>query len=216
MRSLQKLPKPEVLAVNEVAWLEEYLADPQNSTKRYRYRHPEVKATLRTETSNKCVYCESKIGHNTPGDVEHKIPTSKAPQRHFDWLNLTLACTECNRRKNSYYDEAEGFLDPYADEIDAHLEHHGPVVTWRAGNARGELFVLTLDLCSEARLSLIGRKVDKLNQLSHLLERFEATHDNLMKGLLARQMREMASPSSEYSAMIEATLRRKGFANILQ
>ncbi len=216
MRELQKLPKPQVLVANETPWLEEYIADPTNSTRRYRYRHPDIKETLRTETSNKCVYCESKLGHNTPGDVEHKVPTSKAPRRHFDWLNLTLACTECNRRKNNFYNEADGFLDPYVDQVDTHLEHHGPVVTWRAGNARGEIFVSTLDLCSESRLPLIGRKVEKLNQLGHLLERFESTQDGLMKGLLARQIREMASPSSEYSAMIESTLRRKGYAHVLQ
>lgn len=215
MRALHKLPKPAVLAVNESAWLEEYLADPQNSTKRYRYRHPEVKQDLRTETANKCVYCESKLGHNTPGDVEHKVPSSKAPRRHFDWSNLTLACTECNRRKNNYYNEADGFLDPYSDNVDEHLEHHGPIVTWRAGGARGEIFVSTLELCSEARLPLIARKIDKLNQLNHLLERHKSTQDQLMKSLLARQIRDMTSPTGEYSAMIKATLRVKGFADLI-
>jgi hypothetical protein len=63
MRQLQKLPKPAVLEQNEIPWLAAFVDDPDNPTKRYRYRHPEIKSTLRTETSDKCVYCESKIGH---------------------------------------------------------------------------------------------------------------------------------------------------------
>lgn len=215
MRSLAKLPKPEVLAANEAIWLDEFLADPENSTKRYRYRHPQIKTTLRAETSNKCVYCESKLGHNTPGDVEHKVPSSKVPRRHFDWLNLTIACTECNRRKNSFYSDADGFLDPYTDAIEAHLEHHGPVVSWKQGDVRGEIFVSTLDLCSEQRTALIARKIEKLNQLVHLLERYAAETNDLLKGLLQRQVRDMASPASEYSAMIEDTLHRKGCGHLL-
>ena len=216
MRAVQKLPKPDVLAQNEHQWLEDFMADRQNATKRNRYRHQEIKATLRQETFRKCVYCESKLGHNTPGDVEHKIPTSKVPQLHFTWENLTLACTECNRRKNNYYEESEGFLDPYVDDVLQILDHHGPVVTWRAGDVRGEVFVGTLELCSESRAPLIARKIEKINQLTHVLERYLAATDELMKGLLGRQIRDMASPSSEFSAMVLATVVRKGFGHLLQ
>lgn len=216
MRSLQKLPKPAVLAANEAIWLAEYLADSHNSTKRNRYRDKEIKSTLREETANKCVYCESKLGHNTPGDVEHKIPTSKAPNRHFDWLNLTLACNECNRRKSNYFNEAEGFLDPYVDAVEEYLDHVGPVVTWKAGAARGEIFVSTLELCSEHRFALVARKIERLNQLAHLLERYNSEERVVMKGLLQRQIRQMADRTSEYSAMIEAMLRSKGYGNFLE
>lgn len=216
MRSVQKLPKPQVLAQNEKQWLDEFMADRQNSTKRNRYRHSEIKATIRQETFEKCVYCESKLGHNTPGDIEHKIPSSKVPLLHFTWENLTLACTECNRRKNDFYQEFEGFLDPYVDDVLQILEHQGPVVSWRAGNARGEAFVGTLELCSASRTPLIARKIEKLNQLNHVLERYQAAEDELMKGLLSRQIRDMASPSSEFSAMILATVMSKGFGYLLQ
>src|SRR5687768_6014392 len=110
MRKLEKLPIPELLAANGTQWLEEYIKDPSSATTRYRYRAREIKDALREETGWKCVYCESKIGHNTPGDVEHKVPSRKNPALHFDWYNLTVACTECNRRKNDYFEKEIGFL----------------------------------------------------------------------------------------------------------
>jgi uncharacterized protein (TIGR02646 family) len=177
MRVLKKMDKPPVLKDNETTWLSDYLAEKTNSAKRYRYRHQEIKQALKDETGYKCVYCESKIGHNTPGDVEHKIPSSKDPSKHFDWLNLTIACTECNRRKNDYYEEGQEFLDPYSDDVEELLEHHGPLVYWKAGNVRAEITVRKLELNSESRSQLIFHKMAKLESWANLVERW-AREDN--------------------------------------
>ena len=134
MRKLEKLPCPKILSDNFDVWTEEFLADTTSSTKKYRYRNPAIKEVLKNETGWKCVYCESKIGHNTPGDVEHKIPSSKAEGLHFDWDNLTVACGECNRRKNDHYEVGQEFLDPYIDDVEHEIEHYGPVVGWRNGD----------------------------------------------------------------------------------
>jgi uncharacterized protein (TIGR02646 family) len=216
MRNITKLAEPDVLAANGVSWLQEYLADPNNPTKRYRYRHADIKATLRTETSDKCVYCESKLGHSSHGDIEHKVPSSKVPTRHFDWLNLTLACQECNRRKNDFYEEQDGFLDPYADDVETMLEHHGPIVMWKTGEARAEVSVGVLELSSVRRLKLFEMKVQKLVDISNLLERYEsAPEPSAIRGLLKLQIREMASPHSEYSAMVREAVIKKGYGNLL-
>ena len=165
MRNLQKLPIPHVLATNHETWLAHYLADKLNQTNRYRYRHPDIKSTLRAETGEKCVYCESKIGHNTPGDIEHKVPSSRNENLHFTWENLTIACTECNRRKNDYYEEGDEFLDPYADDVESCIEHYGPVMGWTNGNNRAEITVKMLELDTSARFSLISRKIEKIEEL---------------------------------------------------
>ncbi len=216
MRKLTKLVEPEILASNGARWLEEFLADPTNKTRRYRYRNPEIKSALRTETSDKCVYCESKLGHSSPGDVEHKMPSSKAPMLHFKWPNLTLACQECNRRKNAFYQEHEGFLDPYIDDVEAMLEHHGPVVMWKTGEVRAEVSVGILELSSARRLKLFEMKVHKLNELSNTLERYGGAPDgSALKELLRLQIREMAACQSEYSAMVREAVIRKGYADLL-
>lgn len=216
MRSLSKLPEPDVLAQNHAAWLADYLADLASDAKRTRYRHPEIKATLKLETHDKCVYCESRIGHNTPGDIEHKIPSSKDRSKHFLWGNLTIACSECNRRKNAYYQHHDGFLDPYTDDADQYLDFEGPVVTSKPGEARGEVFVSILELCSANRLPLVAQKISKVNELRHVLERYNAAPAGPLKEVLKRQLINMARPEGEYSAMVRSALRTKGYAELVE
>src|SRR5262245_28698431 len=118
MRRVTKTAEPDILRLNFQEWTAAYLADRRNETKKYRYRHSDIKECLRAETADKCVYCESKVGHNTPGDVEHIMPSRVDGQMHFVWSNLTLACTECNRRKNAYFDAEKPFLNPYSDDVE--------------------------------------------------------------------------------------------------
>lgn len=86
MRRITKSAIPQVLADNAAIWLTEYLADRESATKKFRYRHSEIKKALRSESGWKCVYCESKVGHNTPGDIEHKVPSSKPEGEHLHFF----------------------------------------------------------------------------------------------------------------------------------
>lgn len=204
MRKLAKVPIPSVLATNGTTWLAEFLAEPSSPTHRTRYRHPDIKDALRSETGWKCVYCESKIGHNTPGDVEHKVPTSKKKELHFVWENLTIACTECNRRKNDYYDEAEEFLDPYDDDVEACLMHLGPLVYWQPGHTRAEVSVRTLDLDSGRRRALLDRKRETLEKARSLLDLVKTTRTELLRKLRQDELDRMHHVDAEYSAMVRA------------
>ncbi|EKF9297368.1 HNH endonuclease [Vibrio cholerae] len=213
MRAINKKPKPQVLVDNEDLWLTAFKADQSNATKKYRYRDKKIKEALREETGYKCVYCESKIGHNTPGDIEHKIPSSKNIDLHFTWANLTIACTECNRRKNDYYEEGAEFLDPYSDEVEQLVEHHGPIVYWKAGSKRAEITVRTLELNSQSRMPLILNKMEKLEEVSNLFERYESEPNETLKSLLKRKLIEMTEVNSEYSGMILEALSKKGLTS---
>lgn len=202
MRHLTKLPIPTVLADNATAWLSEFLADRQSMKKKTRYRHPEIKQTLRKETGWKCVYCESKIGHNTPGDVEHKVPSSKDETLHFEWTNLTVACTECNRRKNDYFEKDEEFLDPYTDDVEACLVHLGPLVFWTPGHARAEISVRILELDSGRRAALVDCKRDVLEKARALLELVSSAGSDMMRALRRDEVARMCRVDAEYSAMV--------------
>jgi hypothetical protein len=210
MRHLEKLDIPEVLEQNAALWEQEYLADQTNSTKRYRYRNPEIKSTLVRETAGKCVYCESKIGHNTPGDVEHKIPSSVEPARHYDWSNLTIACAECNRRKNDYLDAVKPFLDPYVDDVEDLLVHHGPIVGWKHGTASAEASIKILDLHSGKRSHLLLRKIEKIDEINNLCERLLTSHGSPLEPLLRLDLQRRADKDAEYSAMAASLLRNTG------
>jgi uncharacterized protein (TIGR02646 family) len=157
VRNISKSAPPGILVDNSETWLAEYLACPTNQTAKYRYRHPDIKQALKNESGDKCVYCESKIGHNTPGDIEHKVPSSGDPSMHFEWRNLAIACTECNRRKNAYYNESTPFLDPHNDDVESMIVHHGPLVFWISGNRRAEITLRLLELGNSARSALVLR-----------------------------------------------------------
>jgi len=209
MRYIDKLEEPEILKLNKAEWLAKYKAN-KSDTNRYRYRDTSIKTQLKSETSSKCVYCESKIGHNVSGDVEHMIPSSKNEDLHFEWNNLTIACPECNRRKNDYFDIDNEFLNPYVDhDLDTIVKHFGPIVTWQTGNTRAEITVRTLELSDYKRSELIVRKVEKIKEVETLLERYHQTDKESIKRILILQLKEMANAGSEFSGMIKALLNIK-------
>lgn len=211
MRSLGKENIPQVLNENHVNWLAEWLEDKTNSTKKFRYRNPEIKTTLKAETGYKCIYCESKIGHNTPGDIEHIIPSSKDETKHFIWDNLTIACTECNRRKNAYYEEGEEFLNPYTDKpIEELIEHYGPIVNWKNGQPRAEMSIKILELNKDTRSELISQKIQKIEDLNNLIERYQTEANPILKKIHEYNLRSMSEVRSEYSGMVKTILEQKG------
>lgn len=210
MRNLAKLEEPVILSDNHVDWYTAYEADKTSTTKKYKYRHEDIKNTLKEETGYKCIYCESKIGHNTPGDIEHKVPSSKRPELHFTWSNLTIACTECNRRKNDYYEVGDEFLDPYTENVEDLLEHHGPLVLWKTNNGRAEISVKILELHSHKRKELITRKIGKIEEFNNLVERYMSEANFILRNLLGKQIEDMLDKHSEYSAMLINVLNNKG------
>jgi hypothetical protein len=203
MRRLAKGAAPPILTDNAVGWLAEYIADKASNTKKYRYRHPDIKEALRVETSWKCAYCESKIGHNTPGDIEHKVPSSRQENLHFEWGNLTIACTECNRRKNDYYELGQEFLDPYVDDVEDCLVHLGPLVYWKPNNPRAEVTVRTLEMDGTGRAPLIDRKRELLEKARALLETVAAAGDPLLQALRRDEVQRMCEADAEFSAMVK-------------
>jgi uncharacterized protein (TIGR02646 family) len=211
MRHISKLAEPNVLFTNKDNWLTEYKADKTNGTKKYRYRHSDIKGQLKDETGFKCVYCESKIGHNTPGDVEHIIPSSKNEDMHFEWENMTIACTECNRRKNAHYEQGEEFLNPYTDnDLEVLIEHFGPIVNWRNGHVRAEITVKILELNKSTRIQLILRKIEKIEDTNTLIERYIAEQNPTLKKIHKFQLEQMTLVDAEFSGMVKSLITQKG------
>lgn len=203
MRNIVKLSEPTILTEKKKKWKASLLSKP-SYYKKNKYRHPEIKSRLLAETNGKCAYCESKIGHNCPGDIEHKIPKSKKPDLIFEWNNMTIACNECNRRKDQYYDPNCMFLDPHTDDVENLLQHVGPLVFNRPGNIRSEVTVRLLELNSlKGRISLIARKVEKLESTKNLVERISTTGNPTLKSFLLDQLTESYDISSEFSGMVK-------------
>lgn len=205
MRHLEKTEEPEVLVAHKVEWLAAYLADKANATAKYRYRHPDIKNSLLKEAYDKCVYCESKLGHNTPGDVEHKAPSSLHENRHFDWDNLTIACTECNRRKGAYDTIADAFLDPYSEGIEARITHYGPVVVGVPGDVGAEICIRRLEL-DRGRNDLTERKVEKIIEINHLRNRIAQCDNAVLKAILEADLDRRCEVDQEFSGMVRSLI----------
>jgi len=207
MRRIPKLLPPDVLVANADAWTDAILGESPSEADRLRYRHPDIKQRLLEETSWKCSYCESKIGHNCPGDIEHKIPKAPHPETTFAWENLTIACSECNRRKGQYNNPRSRLLDPNVDDVEARLVHAGPLVFAVTGDSSSEVTVRLLELSKPSkRQELIARKAEKLEAVQNLLERIAGTPPAPLKELLIDEVRSMMEASAEYSAMVMAYL----------
>jgi 5-methylcytosine-specific restriction endonuclease McrA len=204
MRSLTKTSPPAVLAEKRDNWTKALMENP-TGVSRLRYRHREIKQALLEETFGKCVYCESKIGHNCPGDIEHKAPKSKCPLLTFEWANMTIACSECNRRKGEYYDPDQPLLDPYEPGVERRLRHLGPLVFQTPGDRCSERTVRLLELDElEPRKELVARKIERLDQIRNLIERITAEPEGALRRSLAADLEAMCYAEAEYSGMVLA------------
>lgn len=201
MRKISKKPIPPVLQNSATQWTNEFKNDPTNNTKKYRYRNAEIKGRLLEETSNKCVYCESKVGHNTPGDVEHKVPTSADKNKHFEWDNLTIACAECNRRKLDYFDSVKPFLDPYLDDVESRVKHLGPLASWMPGDSCAEITIKILEMHDKTRSELLTRKIETIEKLNNVVARM-SSETGVMQEIMMLSIEKMKSKESEYSGMV--------------
>lgn len=173
-----------------------------------KYRSVPIKRCLMEETKSKCAYCESKVGHNTPGDVEHKVPVSVQEIGRFAWDNLTIACTECNRRKCDYFDRAKPFADPYAHDVETNFIHVGPCVFPKPGDETAEVTVRVLELGEvDRRQQLFSRKVTVIKAVQNLMARIVEAKSGPLQELLIADLRAMAEPVAEYSAMVRAILQ---------
>ena len=86
------------------------------------YAHATVKEALRTAQHDKCAFCESKVSHVSPGDVEHFRPKAgyrqlrRGPLQRpgyywlaYAWENLLFVCELCNQReKGSWFPLEKG------------------------------------------------------------------------------------------------------------
>lgn len=210
MIKIAKLPKPEVLNDNEEQWTDEYIRRKKGDltipkAAETRYRHPDIKATLRLESNDKCIFCESKVSHVFPGETDHVIPSSKRPEYIVKWDNLGYVCTECNRNKHDYHDDQVPLLNPFIDEPKDYLVFVGPLVFPKPGRIRATTTVERLKL---DRSALIERKKERLQSVQLLLERLELFPDGSAREFLLEEIEAEAGSSKEYSATVRQFLNQ--------
>jgi hypothetical protein len=208
VRPLEKLPKPKILVDNEVTWTQAYVKATAagNAKNHEKWRHEDIKITLRAETDDKCAYCESVIADVAYPHVEHIVPKAIHPELAHSWPNLTWACPKCNVAKDVAYHPTNGVLNPYVDPIDSHLEFHGDMVDCPLGDHRGELTIIA---CNLNRYELLRSRVSRLRAVRQMVERWNTAEDPL-RATLALAIR-LDAAQGEYTAHVSAYLHRIGF-----
>lgn len=205
MNKLTKIDKPRILVENEIAWTSKYVAlhnagaeipDSLSGS----YRKPEIKQKLIEETHGKCAYCESKVSHIYPGDVEHIVPKSLFPEKIFAWENLTYACYNCNNSKSTYYSTSTPLLNPYLHEPAEHIRAYGSLIFAVDGSIEGDTSITVLKL---NRAQLVEKRTERLESLNHLISRWYSESDPDRKALFLKQILEEAEADKEYSFIMK-------------
>lgn len=216
MIKLSKRPKPQILVDHAEEWTKEYCNCLSKGIKpsyeiANRYNNTQIKSTLESETNGKCAYCESKIKHNSYGDIEHILPKNAEarPDLYVEWTNLTLACEQCNRAgKRTYYNPAKPLINPYQDNPDDHFQVLGPMICYQVGDERAFITENKLKL---NRPELIIRRSERISSVEKLFFSWQGTSDGTIKDILADQLRQECMPDMEYSCIVKHFLINRGF-----
>lgn len=212
MIELKKEPKPNILTTNGSQWtsqLMQYVINGQPIPKHVggRYRHDQIKDAVKIETNEKCAYCESKVTHQYPGDVEHIIPKAVYRRLTFTWNNLSFVCYWCNNHKHDFVDKQCKLLNPYKDQIDSHLQPFGPIIMHINQSKRGELTWREIQL---NRKKLIEMRTEKLEELQNLIDKYEAETLPALKNILKQELIDNTKSDSEYSFVKKQYLKDRG------
>ena len=205
MIGLEKLDEPASLVRNKAKWTQELLDAiaggdrDQIKAKKRKYNQPDVKAQLRTETNDKCAYCETKITVASHGDIEHVTPKAIEPERTFEWDNLTFACEKCNGKKS----DKTGISDPYLDIIQEDFFFVGSFL--RGRSEKGRLTIAELEL---NRGELIEDRQEHMIALADAIEKIANTNDQRLRELTLGALRDdLASRKPEYIMMKHTALK---------
>jgi len=203
---LHKGPPPDILVQKAAEWTREYkdalAANTMTETIRYRYRHADIKAALRRDSHNKCIYCESDIA---TGETDHIHPVSKCPDEIVEWANLALVCKECNGNKKDYYASAEPLINPFIDEPSEHFEFLGPLVVEVLGDALG---LRTRKQIQLNRPDLLQKRAKRLERLLPLIEQWRLHPEGSTKNILRNAIFSEAADAMDYAATVRALLKQ--------
>ncbi|MCU0341434.1 MAG: TIGR02646 family protein [Spirosomaceae bacterium] len=206
MIKVERLNKPQVLVQNAASWtrkLENAKTKLEIDKAESKYRHEEIKNTLKAMFHGKCAYCESQILHIDYGHIEHFRPKRNPKFRHltFEWTNLLLACGVCNSRENKgtkFPEEAENgpLINPSDDNPAQHFDFIFDDITKIASiygsTLRGELTERVLGLNRPELLRYRSKQVKILVYLA-----LKASENDSRATALLQQA---CDESSEYAA----------------
>ena len=75
---------------------------------------------------------------------------------------------------------------------------------------RAEITVKTLEMDTKKRFELISRKIEKIEELNNVIERYKKEQSQDIRKLMKLKIRRMSDKKSEYSGMVLSIIAIKG------
>lgn len=212
MIELTKGPIPRWLEVNQSQKTDAYKAAPPDR-KPSPWRHASVVAALKAESAGKCIYCESHIDDHGYAAVEHIKPKQTFEDLVLEWENLGLSCNRCNTNKGHYWsnDPTLRLLNPFVDDIEAHVAFKGPLTVALLTSTRGHNTLRKLKLGD--RMDLLFARMRRIEELDARLRLWHEEENVERKALFAEDVRSAIAPEREFSGVLTAYAVSFGFSS---
>lgn len=207
MRHINRLPKPDILKLKGGQWLAGYLASGKKRPDNSKYAHPTIKQSLESMSHTKCYYCECSL-KEFGEEVDHHIEVTFDKNLAFEWTNLYLSCSDCNKKIPQDIIAIDEALDPLVDtddEIKKHIMFVEETIIEVNSSVKGQKTIQKYRLDSKVQDNRRQRQLNKL---------FKTINQCLRKGGVAglteqdkEIIRRYTYPSSPYSYMCECYLK---------
>ncbi len=210
MIRVKRINSPKVLLDKSIIWRDALVnatSKPERKRCQDRYRHAQIKSTLKRLFHGKCAYCESMVTHVDYGHIEHFRPKAGPhgrPELTFEWTNLFLACGIYNGaefKSDQFPDVADGgpLVNPCDDDPSQHLtfeyDSQAKLASVRGKTARGDTTVNILGLNRDDLRAYRSQQIRRVIALA----RFASVDDQAAELFNAAQQ-----SSSEYAAFARA------------
>ena len=151
------------------------------------------------------MYCESQFTHIDYGDIEHFRPKARYPALEFDWNNLGVACTRCNREyKRDKFHETTPYIDPYAEDPEDHIVAAGAILSHKRGSERGELTILDIGL---NRNDLIEKRSARMDEIEKEIDRCMRATNPVLSEKAMVALKAQRESDKEYSSMVKTIFK---------
>lgn len=169
------------------------------------YKHPLNKEALKNASSDKCMYCESKISHIDFAHVEHYKPKAadKYPDLEFEWTNLGYACPKCNNNKSDKFHADFPYIDPYSEEPSEYFLAHGTWLFVKQGCERADLTIRDIEL---NRPELLEKRLEKVTEIQKAITACFRTTNHALRDMALQELKKEAASDKEYSFFVKTLI----------
>lgn len=209
MRHIDRLPEPDILREKGSLWLTKYIESGKKRPDSSKYAHPSIKQALESMSHTKCFYCECSVKEGGE-EVDHHIEVTVDKNQAFNWENLYLSCSDCNKKVAHNVIKVEDALDPIVDsddEIRRHINFAEESIYEVNGSVKGQNTIKKYRLNSKVLDNRRRKQLQKL--LKTIVECLKKGGINALTDADKEAIRRYAYKSSPFSYMCECYLRDK-------